>query len=247
MFCAQHLLTYESQDLSQTSGQLDLYVMNVKTKSKKSIMKNVNNFQWIDNSRVLVSILWSNYVIDVSGNTTNISKETGIYYNHASISLIGDQFYYIVIGETSSTGGDFDVLDMTTGIKKLLMHYAEYFNVSPDQKSALVMTNDGSKTALEITDMNGKVKQTIKQAGKGILMDSWWSPDERLVAYSVSGNTSAKGLYLFDTKTGVSTKMESNTYGSNYDPTVIWNPSGDKIAMSTWNGSSFVSKIFYLQ
>lgn len=245
----RNYMAYESRNLSPDNVGYDLYILNVKTQSKKLIMKDVNDYQWIDSNRLLVSILWSNYVIDVSGNTTDLSKKTGVYYNHADIALVGNQFYYLEIGETSLTGGDLYVLDMTTGRKKLLMHYAKRFDVSPNKTNALIETNDGSKTVLEITDRNGKVEQTIMRTWKGVFTNEWWSPDGRNVAYSIIGNTSTEGLYLFDIKTGVSTKIDSNTYGSRnlYSPEVVWSPSGDKIAMSVISEDEFVSKVFDLQ
>lgn len=245
----RNYMAYESRNLSPDNVGYDLYIVNVKTQSKKLVMKGVSSYQWIDSNRLLVSILWSNYVIDVSGNTTDLSKKTGVYYNHADIALIGNQFYYLEIGETSLTGGDFYVLDMTTGHKNLLMHYVRRFDVSPDKKCTLIATNDGTKTVLEVTDRNGKVEQTIMRTGNGVFTNEWWSPDGRTVAYSIIGNIRAEGLYLFDIKTGVSTKIDSNVYGSSnlYNPDVVWSPSGDKVAMSVISKDEFVCKVFYLQ
>lgn len=245
----KNYVSYNYSDMKVVNGGVSyLAVINVKTKVQKELygnqLFNSEIVEWVDNNQIMYNWYFKTYLVDLSGNITDFTKETGHYYN-SSVSFINNNLYYIDIANMSSVGGNLYELDMATGNKKLLMHYAYTFTPSPDQKSAIVWVGDGSNDTLEIIDMDGNVKQIISKQKDTYTVRSSWSPDNNYIAYSIDVPSVNAGLYIFNTKSGVSTKID-NTFGVDYVPAIIWSPSSDKMAISNFNANFFDSKIFYL-
>lgn len=111
---------------------------------------------------------------------------------------------------------------------------------SPDGKHLLVLQYNDSKKTLTMCDADGANPKVIAEGTE--LEGVSWSPDQRLIAYSLKGGASVKGLYIYDLLTDKSTQIAVDVD----NPQTAWSPSGQALAYTVWDGSEFNSGVVHL-
>jgi len=115
---------------------------------------------------------------------------------------------------------------------------------SPDENQMLVLQQNGSKQLLILCDKDGSNVKTI--AGGMELGGVAWSPDQRMLAYSMKGdgNSTAVGsLYIYDMLTGKSALIAVDIENA----ATCWSPSGKDLAYARWDGKQYNSSIVHLE
>jgi len=114
---------------------------------------------------------------------------------------------------------------------------------APDGKQMLVLQYTDSKQTLTMCDADGANPKVIAEGTE--LSGVSWSPDQRLIAYSVkeaAGSSNAKGLYVYDLLTAKSTPIAVDAD----NPQTVWSPSGQALAYTVADGQTFKSSIVHL-
>ncbi|MBU5330928.1 hypothetical protein KQI61_01865 [Anaerocolumna aminovalerica] len=115
---------------------------------------------------------------------------------------------------------------------------------SPDENQMLVLQYNGSKQILLLCDRDGN---NIKTIAEGIELGGVsWSPDQRMIAYSIKEDgrgTGAGSLNIYDMLTSKSTQIAVDIGNAN----TCWSPSGEELAYSQWDGKQYNSSIVYLE
>lgn len=114
---------------------------------------------------------------------------------------------------------------------------------SPDGKQMLVLQYNDSKQTLTMCDADGGNPKVIAEGTE--LGGISWSPDQRLIAYSLkgaAGGTNTKGLYVYDLLTAKSSRIAVDVE----NPQTVWSPSGQAFAYTTGDGQTFNSSIVHL-
>ncbi|MFT4104736.1 MAG: hypothetical protein QM657_03165 [Lacrimispora sp.] len=115
---------------------------------------------------------------------------------------------------------------------------------SPAGDQMLVLQYNGSKQILLLCDMDGK---NVKTIAEGIELGGIsWSPDQRMIAYSVMGEESSTGagiLYIYDMLTDESVQAAADAGAV----VTCWSPSGEELVYSQWDGKQYHSSIVYLE
>ncbi|MEK0315386.1 TolB family protein [Cohnella sp. 56] len=115
---------------------------------------------------------------------------------------------------------------------------------SPDGKQMLVVQYTDSIKKLTLVDADGANPKAIAEGTE--LGGVSWSPDQRLIAYSLKGaanGTSVQGLYVYDLLTGKSTRIAVDVD----NPQTVWSPSGQALAYAVWDGKVFNSSVVHLK
>ncbi|MFD2328354.1 TolB family protein [Cohnella sp. GCM10020058] len=114
---------------------------------------------------------------------------------------------------------------------------------SPDGKQMLVLQYNDSKKTLTMFDADGKNPKVIAEGTE--LEGVSWSPDQRLIAYSLKGaalGTNVMGLYVYDLLADKSSSVAVNVE----NPQTVWSPSGQAFAYTVWDGKEFNSSVVHL-
>jgi TolB protein len=115
---------------------------------------------------------------------------------------------------------------------------------SPDENQLLVLQYNGSKQTLLLCDRDGS---NVKTLAEGIEISGVsWSPDQRMIAYSIKGDGSSTGvgsLNIYDMLTSKSTQIAVDIGNA----ITCWSPTGEEIAYSQWDGKQHNSSIVYLE
>ena len=115
---------------------------------------------------------------------------------------------------------------------------------APDENQMLALQYSGSKQQLLLCDRDGSNAKTIAEGVE--LGGVAWSPDQRMIAYSLKGDgsgTAVGGLYIYDMLTGKSTQIAVNISSV----TTCWSPSGEELVYTQWDGKQYNSSIVSLE
>lgn len=110
----------------------------------------------------------------------------------------------------------------------------------------MLVRPDESGVYLAVISLDGQEKTVIaKKDGAGIMMRSWWSPNQRFIAFSVVTGVDdpANGLYLYDMLSGQSSQIAVDVH----DPDVAFAPSADKLSMAYFTPQGFTSRVIHLK
>lgn len=115
---------------------------------------------------------------------------------------------------------------------------------APDGKRMIVLQyKDETDMLLTLSDADGGNSEVLAEGAE--LGGVSWSPDQRLIAYSLKAavnGSPAKGLYVYDLLTGKTTQIAVDVENAQ----TSWSPSGQKLAYTVWDGDRFVGRIVHL-
>ncbi|CAI6039424.1 hypothetical protein [Cohnella sp. JJ-181] len=136
------------------------------------------------------------------------------------------------------------MLDLATN-KRTALNLARVSTLlpSPDGNQMLALQYNDSQKTLTMYDADGAHPKVIAQGTE--LGGVSWSPDQRLIAYSLkgaAGGTSGNGLYVYDLLTDKATRIAVDVENAQ----TAWSPSGQALAYAVWDGSEFDSSIVRL-
>jgi TolB protein len=224
-------------------GDPVFFIMNMETKEAFGIMGDpiggAISAKWADNETVIgVAYSGGVYLADRSGKLTLIEelKEDHLYL----VEKINDDIYY-----NSEMDGRLMKFNLNTK-EKVDLNLEQVYNIlpSPDGNQMLVLQANGTKYTLLVYDLESGEKVTIAEGAEigGIS----WSPDQLRVAYNMKqdvNNTSTSSLYVYEMLTGESTQLAVDLENL----ITVWSPSGEKLAISDWDGTQYNSSIIYLK
>lgn len=223
-------------------GDPAFFVMNMDNKESFALMGDAiggaRSAHWIDNDTVIGSAYSGGaYLADRTGNISLIDglKEESIYL----VEKIDRDIYY-------NTQSDFTLMKLNLDTKEKTSLNLEQVNEllpSPDQKQMLILQTNNSKASMLVYDLE-RGEQIVIAEGAEVYGASW-SPDQRMVAYSMKedeNNSTIRNMYVYDMLTGKSTKIAVNTQ----TVSVNWSPSGEKLSYTEWDGEQYISNIIYL-
>lgn len=224
-------------------GDPTYYILNLESLKDFPITSdevgNVGSANWTDINTVIgAGYMGGAYSADREGNITLLEEfnEKMVYI----IKKINDTIYYNTADDTTLMA-----LNLSTGESVSLgLSDVSQVELSPDGNQILVSQYSGSKQLLLLCDKDGSNAKTIAEGVE--LGGISWSPDQRMIAYSMKGDgdgTIVGGLYLYDMLTGKSTQIAVNVN----HVTTCWNPSGDKLVYAQWDGKQFNSSIVSLE
>ncbi len=153
------------------------------------------------------------------------------------VAKLGDTIFY-----NTGADGSLKALNLTTKeTKELGLESVGDLIPSPDGTKLLAMQYGATAAKLVLCDLDGGNAQTIAE---GIdLGGVSWSPDQRMIAYSMKADASAsqvKGLYVHDLLIGESTPIATNI--ENVYMTT-WSPSGKELSYTEAKGGYSDSSI----
>lgn len=152
------------------------------------------------------------------------------------IRKINDYLYYNTSFDETLT-----MLDLSSKEKKKLDLGAVYDVIpSPDESMMLVLQNNGTKFSIKLCEIDGSNQKIIAEGTE--IGGVSWSPDQRMIAYTMKDNSMVNGLNIHDMLTGESYQIAVNIQNS----VTNWSPSGDKLVYSEWNGEQYTSSVVYL-
>lgn len=155
------------------------------------------------------------------------------------VRQIKDKVYY-----TTTSNETLQTLDLTNR-QKASLELDRVGNVipSPDGDQLLVQQYTDSGQTLLLSGTDGSDPQVLAE-GAGLSGVSW-SPDQRMIAYSVAADdsgTAPNTLFIYDLASGESIKIAEGT--SNL--TTSWSPSGKALSYTEWDGSRNNSSVVEL-
>ncbi|MEI2397592.1 hypothetical protein [Paenibacillus phytohabitans] len=156
------------------------------------------------------------------------------------VRQIKDKIYY-----TSNSGESLQTFDLNTKEKATLkIDRVGSVIPSPGGDQLLVQQYKDSAQALLLTDTDGGNQKIIVEGAE--LGGISWSPDQRMIAYSMSADgdgTASTALYVYDLESGKSVKVADGTGNL----TTSWSPSGKQLAYTEWSGDESSSSVVQLQ
>lgn len=115
---------------------------------------------------------------------------------------------------------------------------------SPDGSQILILQNNGTKSTLILSDLDGRNKKVIEEGLE--IGGVSWSLDQRMIAFYMSDNKNGginKGVYIFDTLVDESIQVVDDI---EYSMT-SWSPSGEKLVYTELIEGRYNSSIVYLR
>lgn len=235
----KHLL-YQAYSL----GDPAYYVMNLETLKSFGLagepIGGAMSASWADDGSIVgASYAGGAYTATATGDIAALAelKEGALIL----VAKLGNSLYYNSNGDEA-----LKVLDLVTKqAKDMGLGPVGGILPSPDGKQLLVKQYDGSKAKLVLCDLDGGNAKTIAEGAE--LGGISWSPDQRLIAYSMraeANGATVKGMYVHDLLSGEATRIAADVENA---PSSSWSPSGDKLSYSVWNGSSYDSSVVELQ
>ncbi|WP_162463351.1 TolB family protein [Paenibacillus psychroresistens] len=133
------------------------------------------------------------------------------------------------------------VLDLNTK-EKTSLNLDHVYRVFPsaDGNQMLILQYNDPKLTLILCDADGGNRKVIAEGTE--LSGVSWSPDQRMIAYSLVNDTTVNGLYLYDLLTDKSTQIAIDIE----NPTTSWSPSGRELAYTEMSGNQSSSSIVHL-
>lgn len=178
------------------------------------------------------------YIAEPSGTITAVEalKQEALFI----IRKINDTLYY-----NTQSDDALSMLNLATN-ETAKLPFTQVYGVfpSPDGNQLLILQYKDTKSVLVLSDADGSNPQTIAEGAE--LGAVSWSPDQRLVAYSLKASangTTVSELYVYDLLAGKSTPFAVDVENL----TTSWSPSGEALAYTEWNGSQFNSRVLHLQ
>lgn len=200
---------------------------------------NVGSAYWADQNTIVgAGYMKGAYLSDTKGNATPLSvlDQESLFI----VRKVKDKVYY-----NTSDDNTLQALDLTTrGTASLNLPNVGGLYPSPDENKILVLQYSGAKQTLSLADADGN---NLKKIAEGVELGGIsWSPDQRMIAYSMKGEengASVSGLYVHDLLAGESTPIAVDI------PNAItcWSPTGEQLAYAWWDGEQYNSSIVYLK
>ncbi|MBW7452832.1 TolB family protein [Paenibacillus sepulcri] len=155
------------------------------------------------------------------------------------VQKMKDKVYY-----NTNSDESLQALDLNTK-EKASLNLDHVYGVfpSPDGQQMLVLQNNAPKQTMTLCDADGGNRTIIAEGTE--LGGVSWSPDQRMIAYSLNANvngTAVNGLYLYDLLTDKSTQIADDIENL----TTSWSPSGRELAFTEWSGDRYSSSIVHL-
>ncbi|MBD2867098.1 TolB-like translocation protein [Paenibacillus arenilitoris] len=225
-----------------TLGDPSFHVMNLDTKATFDLsgepIAGAVSAKWADDETIIgAAYSGTAYTAKVTGEITALDRisEEGLFI----VSQMNGILYYNTNADPSlrsldlaKTESDDLGLDNVSGVFP-----------SPDGKQMLVMQHNGSRIGLKLCDTAGKVTAAIAEGTE--LGGVSWSPDQRLIAYTLKDDSSSgavNALYVYDLLAGESTRIAVNIAHA----ATAWSPSADALAYTEWNGEESTASIVHL-
>ncbi|MEK4853538.1 hypothetical protein NST04_27105 [Paenibacillus sp. FSL H7-0756] len=156
------------------------------------------------------------------------------------VRQIKDKIYY-----TSNSKDSLQTLDLKTKVKAdLNIPGTSSVIPSPDEEQMLILQYKENTQALLLSGTDGKNPRTLVEGAE--LGAVSWSPDQRLVAYSVTieeKGITKNTLYAYDLSSDKSVQIAE----SNGTMTTSWSPSGKQLAYTERDDSGSSSSIVQLK
>lgn len=223
-------------------GDPSYYVFNLESMKSFPIagegFGNVGSALWADNDTVIgAGYMGGAYYAGIDGQGTPIEElsQKAIYI----IKKLKDTIYY-----NTTADGTLMALNSSTG-ESISLGLTDVSGLypAPDEKQLLVLQYSGSKQLLLLCGKDGSNPKTIAEGVE--LGGVSWSPDQRLIAYSLQENendTTDGDLYIYDSLTGTATQVAANISNA----VTCWSPSGEKLAYTQWDGKQYNSSVVSL-
>ena len=224
-------------------GDPSYYVLNLESLKSFGItgeeFGNVGSANWADKDTVIgAGYMHGAYYAGTDGKITAIEEldQKAVYI----IKKIKDAIYYNTSDDTALMA-----LNLSAG-ESVSLGLTDVFGVypAPDENQILVLQYSGSKQQLLLCDRDGSNAKTIAEGVE--LGGIAWSPDQRMIAYSLKGDgsgTAVGGLYIYDMLTGKSTQIAVSISSV----TTCWSPSGEELVYTQWDGKQYNSSIVSLE
>ena len=224
-------------------GDPSYYVLNIENLKSFSIsgepIGSAGSAKWADKDTIIGAGYTSGaYYATMDGHIASLKEldQKAVFI----IEKIKDRVYYNTADDTALMAlnqSDKEIVNL--GLTNVSGVYP-----SPDENQMLVLQYNGSKQALLLCDGDGKHVKTIAE---GIELDGVsWSPDQRMIAYSIKGDgssTESGVLYIYDMLTDKSTQITADVGAV----VTCWSPSGEELVYSQWDGKQYHSSIVYLE
>lgn len=156
------------------------------------------------------------------------------------VRQIKDKIYY-----TSNSKDSLHSLDLNTKVKAdLNIPGTSSVIPSPDEEQMLILQYKETTQSLLLSGTDGKNPRTLVEGAE--LGAVSWSPDQRLIAYSVTieeNGTTNNTLYVYDLSSDKSVQIAE----SNGTMTTSWSPSGKQLAYTERDDSGSSSSIVQLK
>lgn len=232
-------LLYSGYSLGDPSYEvLDLDSLN-SFKITEETIGNAGSAYWADQN-IIVGAGYMNgaYIADTEGNITPLS--TLFQENLFIVRKAKDTIYY-----NTSSDNTLRALNMISrGTTSLELPNVGGVYPSPDENKILVLQYTGAKQTLSLADADGG---NLKKIAEGVELGGIsWSPDQRMIAYSMKGEengASVSGLYVHDLLAGKSTQIAVDIT----NVITCWSPAGEQLAYALWDGEQYNSSIVYLE
>ncbi len=224
-------------------GDPSYYVLNIETLKSFGIsgepIGNAGSAKWADNDTVIgAGYMNGAYYATIEGDIASFEEleQKAVFI----LEKIKDRVYYNTADDTTLMA----LNQSTKEIVSLGLTNVSGVYPSPDENQLLVLQYNGSKQTLLLCDGDGS---NVKTLAEGIELGGVsWSPDQRMIAYSIKGDGSSTGtgsLYIYDMLTGKSTQIAVDMGNG----ITCWSPTGEEIAYSQWDGKQYNSSIVYLE
>ncbi|QUL55838.1 hypothetical protein KDC22_04620 [Paenibacillus tritici] len=156
------------------------------------------------------------------------------------VKQIKDKMYY-----TSNANEALQTLDLNTKEKATLpVDPAGSVIPSPDEEQLLILQYKENTQTLLLSDADGKNQRTLVEGAElGALS---WSPDQRLIVYSVAleeNGTTNNTLYVYDLSSDKSVQIAE----SSGTMTTSWSPSSKQLSYTEWSEGGNSSSIVQLK
>jgi len=220
-----------------TLGDPTFHVMNMDTLSTFTISEAMSAFFAADDTVVGATYNGGAYMADSTGGISNIEELSA--ESLVIVEKIGNLVYY-------NTGSDEGLwrLDVRSKEKiSLNMNNVYGLYPSPDGKQLAAVQSDGTETTLTLYDADGKNPKLLAEGAE--IKAVSWSPDQRIIAYSLKSDVNGRtlnSLNVHDLLTGDSTQLAVDVDAH----LTTWSPSGEKIAYTEYTGSEYKSSIVTL-
>lgn len=193
--------------------------------------------EWIDSDKIFgAAYSGSAYTATTSGSITPQSwTEESLFISEQ----VNDTIYY-----NTQSNSELMALDLKTK-KQTSMKLDRIVGVypSPDKKQLLILQSNDANSTLFLCDLNGDNPKKLAEGPE--LQGVSWSPDQRMIAYTLKSEANASSghsLHIYDLLSHKSSKL---AVGIEYAST-HWSPTGKELVYTEFNGEKFKSSIVYL-
>jgi TolB protein len=225
-----------------TLGDPVYHVMNLDTLDSFGIMgepiAGALSAHWSDDERVIgPAYSGGAFTASTSGEISAVAGLNGEAL--VIVQKMKDKIYY-----NTNSDESLHALDLKTK-EKASLNLEHVYGVfpSPDGNQMLVLQSNDPKQTIILCDADGGNRKIIAEGTE--LGGFSWSPDQRMIAYSLKTNvngTTVNGLYFYDLLTDKSTQIAVDTENL----TTSWSPTGRELAYTEWNGNQNSSSIVHL-